>query len=145
MTNLSWFLNFVRPSFTSEISKKHNLPTLLDLSQLTKEGMYLEMRKDKILFLPSSSKRFQVTHNDVTLHAPSVFTSSQRVPLVIFTFFFVFSRISDIEMKRDSLPKHTNIKNEWNFSIISIYTALFFSWHLDSGLVLFNNNSQKPL
>ena len=39
-----------------------NLPTLLDLSQMTKERMYLEMRKDKILFLPSSSKRFQITH-----------------------------------------------------------------------------------
>ena len=39
-----------------------NLPTLLDLSQMTKERMYLEMRRDKILFLPSSSKRFQITH-----------------------------------------------------------------------------------
>ena len=74
--------------------------------------MYLEMRKDKILFLPSSSKRFE---NDVTPHAPPIFTSSQRVPLVIFTFFFIFSRISDIEMKRDSLPKHTNMKSDGSF------------------------------
>ena len=116
VTNLSCFLNFVRPSFTSEISKKHNwtYPLCLISHKWRKRGCIWKWGRTKYYFF-HLLLRFQVTHNDVTPRAPSVFTSSQRVPLVIFTFFYIFSRISDIEMQRDSLPKHTNMKNDGSF------------------------------
>ena len=121
-----------------------NLPTLLDLSQMTKEGMYLEMRKDKILFLPSSSKISGHTQwcNSTCTSRIHLVTAGATCNLHLLLYFLPHKWYWDEERFIAKAHKH---EKRWKFLIISIYTALFFSWHLDSGLVLFNNNSQKPL